>query len=105
MARNQLAILRHHAGNGPAKLGHAGGDLRDLVITMHLGIAGIGAQPVYGPGFNLARRKDEVHGQLSSVGQGGQILTRSRDGWQLNWIPRCQENESAREAYPPAAIL
>jgi hypothetical protein len=35
-----------------------------------LGIAGIRAQPVNRPRFNLARRKDEVHGD-SHLGQAG----------------------------------
>ena len=43
VARDQLAIVSHHAGHGPAKLGHAGSDLRHLIVAVHLGIAGIGA--------------------------------------------------------------
>ena len=62
MARDQFAIVGHHAGHGPAELGHAGGDLRHLLVAMDLGIAGIGAQPGNRPGFDLARREHEVHG-------------------------------------------
>ena len=62
MARDQFAIVSHHAGDGPTELGHAGGDLRHLLVAMHLGIAGIGAQPGNRPSFDLARREDEVHG-------------------------------------------
>ena len=59
---DQFAIVGHHAGHGPAELRHAGSDLRHLVVAVHLGIAGIGAQPVDRPGLDLARREDEVHG-------------------------------------------
>ena len=59
---DQLAIVGHHAGHGPAELRHAGGDLRHLVLAVHLGIAGIGAQPVDRPRLDLAWREDKVHG-------------------------------------------
>jgi hypothetical protein len=62
MPSNQLAVVSHHAGHDPAELRHAGGDLRHLVVPMHLGVPGIGVQPIERPGFNLAWRKDEVHG-------------------------------------------
>ena len=45
MACDQLAVGRNEAGNGPAELGHAGGDPRHLVGVMGLGISGVGAQP------------------------------------------------------------
>ncbi len=61
MACDQLAIVGDHAGHCPAELGHARGDFCHLVVAMHLGIAGIGAQPGNRPGLNLARREDEVH--------------------------------------------
>jgi hypothetical protein len=35
---DQLAVVGHHAGHGPAELRHAGGDLRDLVVAVHLGV-------------------------------------------------------------------
>jgi hypothetical protein len=34
---------------------------------MHLGIAGIGAQPVERPSLDLARREDEVHGAVLEI--------------------------------------
>lgn len=43
MPGDQLAIVGHHAGHGPAELGHAGGDPRHLIGAVDLGIAGIGA--------------------------------------------------------------
>jgi hypothetical protein len=43
------------------RLGHVGGDLRHLVVAMHLGIVGIGVQPANRLGFDLVRREDEVH--------------------------------------------
>ena len=86
LARDQLAVVGHHAGHGPAELRHAGGDLCHLVLPVHLGIARIGAQPVDRPGSNLARCEDEVHGRLSSVGQGEQMPARSQDGWLMRWL-------------------
>jgi hypothetical protein len=44
MVGNQLAVLAHEAGHGPAELGHAGGDLRDLLVPVLLGILPIGLQ-------------------------------------------------------------
>jgi len=36
-------------------------DLRHLVVSMHLGIAGIGARPVDRLRLDLSRREDKVH--------------------------------------------
>ncbi len=83
--RDQLAVVGHHAGDDPAELGHAGGDLRHLVVAMHLGIAGIGAQPGSRPSFSLARREVEVYGV--GLGMWGRKM------------------KSAREGAPPGAIL
>jgi hypothetical protein len=46
MACDQLAILGHKAGHGPAELGHAGRDLRDLIRTMGLRVLGVGLEPL-----------------------------------------------------------
>ena len=85
MTCDQLAIVGDHAGHGPAELGHARGDFCHLVVAMHLGIAGIGAQPGNRPGLDLARREDEVHGAGLGI-WGGKM-------------------KSAREGYPTGATL
>ena len=87
MARDQFAIFGHHARHGPAELGHAGGDLRHLVVAVHLGIVGIGAQPSNRPGFNLARREDEVHAVAFGAGQGGQSDARDQIGQRRDQSP------------------
>ena len=98
MSGDQLTIIGHHAGNGPAELGHAGGDLGHLVSAVDLGVAGIGPQPVNRPGLDLAGRKDEVHGRFS-FGASGRAEARRREGQQQNRDPRYGENESAREGF------
>jgi hypothetical protein len=44
MACDQLAVLCHEAGHGPAELGHAGGDPGDLPGPVQLRVPGIGLQ-------------------------------------------------------------
>ena len=36
VAGDQLAVVRDQTGNHPAELGHAGGDLRDLIRAVQL---------------------------------------------------------------------
>jgi len=61
MPGDQLAVPGHEAGDGPAELGHAGGDPRHLVGVMGLGIAGIGFELDQRPVFNLARQERRSH--------------------------------------------
>ena len=65
------AIRKKAGGHGPAETRHAGRDARDLIGTVHLGVPGIGAQPLDRPELDLARRKGEVHGQGGPVVLGG----------------------------------
>jgi hypothetical protein len=103
MPGDQLTIIGHHAGDGPAELGHAGGDLRHLVRAVNLGIAGVRTQPVERPSLYLARCKDQVHGMNSRA--GGHADASHPQGQRCDQDPRCWENESTREGYPPGAIL
>ena len=48
----QFAVLADEAGHGPAELGHAGGDLRDLVCAMHLRVFRVRLQAGNWPGFD-----------------------------------------------------
>jgi hypothetical protein len=61
MARDQLAVGGDEAGDGPAELGHAGGDPRHLVGVVGLGIAGIGAEAGQRPERDLARAQMHRH--------------------------------------------
>ena len=90
MPGDQLAIVGHHAGYGPAKLCHAGGDLGDLVRAVDLGIARIGAQPINWLGFNLAWRKHQVHGVAFILGRAETTIRAGRCQRQDRDL-RCQE--------------
>jgi len=105
MPSDQLAVVGHHAGNGPAELGHARGDLGDLVCAVDFGIAGIRAQPVNRPRLNLARREDEVHRGSSHLRQGGRADACGQHGQRQDRGPRCGGNENARDGIPAGAIL
>jgi len=61
MARDQLAVLGHETGHGPAELGHAGGKLCDLVRAVLLGVAGIGLQTRKRPLLNPLGGEGEGH--------------------------------------------
>lgn len=109
MPRDQLAIVGHHAGHGPAELRHAGGDLRDLVGAVDLCVSGIWAQPVERLSLDLTAHstedghEDQAHGAALS----GKQTCRSALGYTSDTIRirEVGENESAREGYPPGAIL
>jgi len=104
MPGDQFTIVGHQARHGPAELGHAGRDLGDLVRAVDLGIARIGAQPVDRPGFNLARRKDQVH-RVAFMWDRADMPMRAGRCQRLDQDPRCGEMENAREGCPPRAIL
>ena len=61
MARNQLSISRDEAGNGPAELGHAGGDLRHLIGIVSLGVSGVGPKTGEGPMLDPVGQEGRVH--------------------------------------------
>ena len=61
MAHDQLALGGHKDRHSPAELDHAGGDLRDLIRIVGLGISGVGFQPGERPVFNPARQQWRVH--------------------------------------------
>ena len=61
MPRDQLAVLGHKAGHRPAELGHAGGDLGDLIRAMGLGVAGIGLQARERPLLDTLQGEAEGH--------------------------------------------
>jgi hypothetical protein len=105
MTGNQLAVVRHHAGHGPAELGHAGGDLGHLIGAVDLGIAGVGTQPVNRPGFDLARCKDQVHGAALICGRAGKPMRAAARASGRIGIRDVRENKSAREGIPADAIL
>ena len=61
MARDQLTVGGDEDRYCPAELGHAGGDLHDLIGVVGLGIAGIGFQLGQRPVFDLFGRGRRVH--------------------------------------------
>ena len=64
VARDQLAVLTDEAGHRPAELGHAGGDLRDLVGAMHLRVLRVGLEARQRP--RLDPLGGEVEGHAGS---------------------------------------
>jgi len=84
---------------------HASCDLGHLVGAVDLGISDIGAQPVNRPSFDLARRKDQVHGAVLNLGSADTTMRVAKSGNGKIWIRDVGKNESAREGYPPGAIL
>jgi hypothetical protein len=52
MASDQFPVGRDQHRDGPAELGHAGGNLGHLVGVMGLGFVGIRFQPGEGPKFD-----------------------------------------------------
>jgi hypothetical protein len=69
MARDQLPVLGDEAGHGPAELGHAGGDLRDLVRPVRLRVLRVGLEARQRPHLDRVRGEAQRHGgQGSSVG-------------------------------------
>ncbi len=69
VARDQFAVLADEAGHGPTELGHAGGDLRDLVCAMRLRVLRVGLEARQRPGLDRVRGEAQRHGgQGSSVG-------------------------------------
>jgi hypothetical protein len=61
VARDQLAVVTDEAGHGPAELGHAGGDLRDLVGPVQLRVLRVGLEPRKRPGLDPLGGEGEGH--------------------------------------------
>ena len=66
VTRDQLAVLGHEAGHGPAELGHAGGELRDLVGAVHLRVLRVGLQALERPLLDPLRSEAQRHGGRGS---------------------------------------
>ena len=66
MARDQLPVLTDEAGHGPTELGHAGGDLGDLVGPVHLRVLGVGLELGQRPGFDPLGGEAQRHGRVVS---------------------------------------
>ena len=70
MPSNQLAVGGDEARNGPAELGHAGGDLHDLVGPVHLRVLRVGLQARQRPGLDPIRGKAQRHLRAGPSGSG-----------------------------------
>ena len=68
VACDQLAVLGHKAGHRPAKLGHAGGDVRDLIGPLGHGVAGIGLQARERPMLDALRGEAKGHAGFPVAG-------------------------------------
>lgn len=64
LARDQLAVLSHETGHRPAELRHAGGDLRDLVGPVRLGVPNIGLEALERPRLDALRGEAQGHSRI-----------------------------------------
>ena len=55
MASDQFPVGRDQHRDGPAELGHTGGDLGHLIGIVGLSVTGVKLQPGKGPMFDPAR--------------------------------------------------
>jgi hypothetical protein len=73
MARDQLTVVGNQARHGPAELGHARGDLRDLIRAMRLRVLRVGLEPGQRPHLDRVRGKAQGHSvRLNRVDSGHQ---------------------------------
>ena len=58
---DHLAVIANQHRHGPAELGDAGGDARDLVGPVRLGVLRVRAQPLDRPNLDRLWREAEGH--------------------------------------------
>jgi hypothetical protein len=61
MSGDQFPVLGHEAGHGPAELGHAGGELRNLIAAVYLRVLRVGLEPRERPRLDPLGREGEGH--------------------------------------------
>ena len=88
MARDQFAVVGHEARHGPAELGHAGGDLGDLIRPVRLRVAGIGLEPRQRPCLDRVRSEAQGH-SVHPVGWRGGVsgVDSALDSTGPRWTP------------------